>query len=192
MIMVLFLNYFVFELLLLSLYLLHAVDIECFTDDPLGRDYRGRVNVTKSGKTCQSWASQSPHNHNKNYPDAGLGDHNYCRNPDIETQGPWCYTTDPSVQWEYCCVGTPRSSCEGEFVTLKSNTNFHQAFLFCFVLFCFVLFCFVLFRFVSFRFVSFCFLFVCLFVIFFVLFCFVLFCFLFCFVFCLFVCLLFF
>lgn len=26
---------------------------------------------------------------------------NYCRNPDADTR-PWCYTTDPSVRWEYC------------------------------------------------------------------------------------------
>lgn len=26
---------------------------------------------------------------------------NYCRNPDAD-RGPWCYTTDPSVRWEYC------------------------------------------------------------------------------------------
>lgn len=26
---------------------------------------------------------------------------NYCRNPDADSR-PWCYTTDPSVRWEYC------------------------------------------------------------------------------------------
>ena len=76
------------------------------------------MSKTKSGKTCQNWTSQIPHNNNKtpsNYPTAGLGDHNYCRNPNNETQGPWCYTTNSSVQWEYCCVGPPRSSCGGGF-----------------------------------------------------------------------------
>jgi hypothetical protein len=29
---------------------------------------------------------------------------NYCRNPDSEPGGPWCYTTDAGVRWEYCDV----------------------------------------------------------------------------------------
>ena len=29
---------------------------------------------------------------------------NYCRNPDNEPGGPWCYTTDPDKRWEYCDV----------------------------------------------------------------------------------------
>jgi len=56
-------------------------------------------NKTKSGKTCQKWTSQDPHNH-----DNVIGDHNYCRNPDSE-EGPWCYTTDPNSRWEYCDCG---------------------------------------------------------------------------------------
>ncbi len=30
--------------------------------------------------------------------------HNYCRNPDNEPEGAWCYTADPNVRWEYCNV----------------------------------------------------------------------------------------
>uniref|UniRef100_A0A3B4B8Z0 Kringle domain-containing protein n=1 Tax=Periophthalmus magnuspinnatus TaxID=409849 RepID=A0A3B4B8Z0_9GOBI len=70
-----------------------------------GIAYRGTVAVTESGKTCQSWSSQTPHKHNRtpdNYPCKGL-DNNYCRNPDNERQ-PWCYTTDPETRWEYCSV----------------------------------------------------------------------------------------
>ena len=68
-------------------------------------DYRGTVNVTSSGKTCQAWSSQSPHIHSfapAAYPDSGL-DENFCRNPDGEDFA-WCYTTDPDTRWEYCDV----------------------------------------------------------------------------------------
>ena len=27
---------------------------------------------------------------------------NHCRSPDGDTQGIWCYTTDPDVVWGYC------------------------------------------------------------------------------------------
>ncbi|XP_078023202.1 apolipoprotein(a)-like isoform X7 [Epinephelus lanceolatus] len=81
--------------------------LTCFTGK--GEAYRGTTAVTESGKTCQSWSAQTPHQHSRtpdNYPDKGL-DNNYCRNPDDE-KIPWCYTTDPDSHWEYCSV----QSCE--------------------------------------------------------------------------------
>ncbi|XP_028996559.1 plasminogen isoform X2 [Betta splendens] len=78
-------------------------ELSCATGE--GGAYRGTVAVTESGKTCQSWSSQTPNKHNRtpeNYPCKGL-DSNYCRNPDNERR-PWCYTTDPNTRWEYCSV----------------------------------------------------------------------------------------
>merc|ERR1719421_2175725 len=69
-----------------------------------GLSYRGCQTKTVSGKTCQKWTVQTPHRHSRkpaNYPNAGLGDHNYCRNPDREP-AIWCYTTDPQKRWEFC------------------------------------------------------------------------------------------
>ena len=37
------------------------------------------------------------------YPRAGLGGHNYCRNPDGE-QRPYCYTVNENLRWDYCDV----------------------------------------------------------------------------------------
>ncbi|XP_040920313.1 plasminogen isoform X2 [Toxotes jaculatrix] len=78
-------------------------ELTCATGE--GGAYRGTVAVTESGKTCQSWSSQTPHKHNRtpeNYPCKGL-DNNYCRNPDNERM-PWCYTTESETRWEYCKV----------------------------------------------------------------------------------------
>lgn len=61
--------------------------------------------MTKTGKTCQAWHSNSPHEHSRkkeSYPTTGL-DRNYCRNPDGE-KTIWCYTTDPNTRTEECDV----------------------------------------------------------------------------------------
>ncbi|CAG0904076.1 unnamed protein product [Darwinula stevensoni] len=76
-----------------------------------GREYSGFKNMTLSGKKCQPWLSQTPNEHSTIlrlpvFPDPGMdGRHNYCRNPDLEKKGPWCYNgegTDPA--WEYCDI----------------------------------------------------------------------------------------
>ncbi|XP_076128071.1 plasminogen-like [Alosa pseudoharengus] len=77
---------------------------ECITGD--GSSYRGTKSRTKSGKTCQRWASKSPHIPNmtpEKYPNADL-ESNYCRNPDNDAGGPWCYTTDLQTRWESCDI----------------------------------------------------------------------------------------
>merc|ERR1719210_882850 len=71
---------------------------------PGGSLYRGCQTRTRSGRSCLSWSSQSPHRHTRTprrYPRKGLGNHEYCRNPDGEPTI-WCYTTDPNVRWEFC------------------------------------------------------------------------------------------
>ncbi|XP_056419590.1 plasminogen [Hyla sarda] len=82
----------------------------CFTGD--GKNYRGTESKTRSGKTCQDWTATTPHTPNytpTNFPDAGL-DANFCRNPDGDPNGPWCYTTDPNQRFEFCDI----TQCEEE------------------------------------------------------------------------------
>ena len=72
------------------------------------------MSKTKSGLECQLWSHQSPQQHTKthlNFPDDGLGGHNHCRNPGRERQGPWCFTTNPSVRFELCEVSPPQATC---------------------------------------------------------------------------------
>ncbi|XP_059211902.1 plasminogen isoform X2 [Centropristis striata] len=83
---------------------------DCYEGD--GTTYRGITSETISGKRCQAWSSMTPHNHKKTpqaFPTADLR-RNLCRNPDGD-RAPWCYTTDPSVRWEYCnldkCAAAP-------------------------------------------------------------------------------------
>ncbi|XP_054833459.1 hepatocyte growth factor-like protein isoform X2 [Eublepharis macularius] len=91
-----------------------------------GEDYQGFVDHTESGKECQRWDLQFPHKHpyqpNK-YPDKDLSD-NYCRNPD-SSERPWCYTTDPALEREYChirkCKKRPRLTTKTSCFRLKGE-----------------------------------------------------------------------
>ncbi|XP_062853582.1 hepatocyte growth factor-like protein [Trichomycterus rosablanca] len=83
-----------------------------------GEDYRGKVSKTKSGRTCQQWWSKFPHDHRWTpSPTNGL-ELNYCRNPDGDSIGPWCYTTDPERRYETCNIPQCRDdvciTCNGE------------------------------------------------------------------------------
>lgn len=82
--------------------------VDC-TWTPDGRYYVGHTSVTVSGGKCQAWTSQSPHSHSFDqddmFPDSSAAAAlNYCRNPDDDPAGLWCYTTDPGKRWEYCDV----------------------------------------------------------------------------------------
>eukprot|EP00746_Dinoflagellata_sp_MGD_P151096 gnl/MRDRNA2_/MRDRNA2_82789_c0_seq2.p1 gnl/MRDRNA2_/MRDRNA2_82789_c0~~gnl/MRDRNA2_/MRDRNA2_82789_c0_seq2.p1 ORF type:complete len:295 (+),score=61.78 gnl/MRDRNA2_/MRDRNA2_82789_c0_seq2:71-955(+) len=71
--------------------------------DDYGLTYRGLVTSTESGRTCQNWLDQHPHKIDiKPSKENGLGNHNFCRNPDESFKKPWCYTMDPTVEKEEC------------------------------------------------------------------------------------------
>ncbi len=67
------------------------------------------ISRTESGLKCQQWNKQSPHSHFYTtldpFPDEKFYYvRNYCRNPDGYRRRPWCYTTDPNIEWQYCHV----------------------------------------------------------------------------------------
>jgi len=67
--------------------------------------YDGLRNRTKSGIICQPWEEEFPHVPRHRPIDASAEfNHNFCRNPDGDPNGPWCYTTNPRVRYEYCGV----------------------------------------------------------------------------------------
>ena len=109
--------------------------IHCYYGSGVG--YRGNVSITRSGLPCQRWISQCPHRHLRIPQDVvdGQNDSNMCRNPDASApDGPWCYTTDPKVRWEYCNIsrcsprGTRGKFCFRKILQLKKDKlNMHAS-----------------------------------------------------------------
>uniref|UniRef100_A0A452EN11 Hepatocyte growth factor-like protein n=1 Tax=Capra hircus TaxID=9925 RepID=A0A452EN11_CAPHI len=71
-----------------------------------GELYRGSVSKTRKGIRCQNWSAEMPHKpqfKHTSAPHAPL-EENFCRNPDGDSHGPWCYTTDPGTPFDYCAL----------------------------------------------------------------------------------------
>ena len=74
--------------------------------------------MTVNGYTCQKWTEQLPYEHiytMDKFNEKGIGDHNYCRNPDGEDESgteleAWCYTTSLTKHWDWCEVPTCHSA----------------------------------------------------------------------------------
>lgn len=77
----------------------------CYQDS--GETYRGTWSQTETGADCLNWNSTAvvQKRYNAQRADAillGLGNHNYCRNPDKDSK-PWCHIFKMGTySWEYC------------------------------------------------------------------------------------------
>lgn len=88
-------------------------NIGCYKMSDHGQGYVGTISETRSDIECQSWSSQDPHSHRVTDMN---GDSNFCRNPNGDVGGPWCFTTDPLKRWESCDVPT----CGGMFQLIRN------------------------------------------------------------------------
>ncbi|KAM9394530.1 phosphoinositide-3-kinase-interacting protein 1 [Pholidichthys leucotaenia] len=82
-----------------------------------GVDYRGEQQTSSSGLTCLNWTNNTKDYDVTIHPDAqtGVGDHNYCRNPD-SSERPWCYIAGPdgTIQRQFCTLETCREQTSAE------------------------------------------------------------------------------
>jgi len=77
--------------------------------------YTGDLSFTEQGYECAAWDDESTHAHKW----SSVGSHNYCRNPDGEATGPWCYVNNEE-KWDFC--GVPKcKEPENEFVAAQSQ-----------------------------------------------------------------------
>jgi len=67
-------------------------NIDCIPDTA-GKQYKGTVDRTTQGRPCQRWDEDHPGYRIKSYFPHDKN-HNHCRNPDNDSNGPWCYIAD--------------------------------------------------------------------------------------------------
>ena len=83
-------------------FLLLFIAADCYLNN--SEEYRGTIDYTVSGKTCQAWNVNFPHTVDYQPIDPTAGTTNYCRETTHKEGGPVCYTTDPVMKWEYCFI----------------------------------------------------------------------------------------
>ncbi|KAJ3604720.1 hypothetical protein NHX12_029459 [Muraenolepis orangiensis] len=92
---------------------------DCLRSD--GAGYRGDLQVSSTGLPCLVWTNLT-REEDVVHPDSetGVGDHNYCRNPD-SSEGPWCFIGGPdgTVQRQACSI----QPCTEETVSAETTTT---------------------------------------------------------------------
>ncbi|XP_051974685.1 hepatocyte growth factor-like [Xyrauchen texanus] len=73
---------------------------ECYEDN--GESYRGNLSKTRSGIPCGLWSDHTFRRDTRSAEASAGLELNLCRNPDRDKHGPWCYTSNSSIPWDYC------------------------------------------------------------------------------------------
>lgn len=85
----------------------HYADVPC-KRTRLGLEYNGATSVTISGTRCVSWSSLSPVLFRQVWQAydsrTAMAAGSFCRNPDGDVRGPWCYINAAAEATEYCSV----------------------------------------------------------------------------------------
>lgn len=72
-----------------------------------GEDYNGTKRTTTSGKACIKWSEAPKQFLSSSFREMnslrGTKNKAYCRNPDLSSEGPWCFTNRDGT-WEYCDI----------------------------------------------------------------------------------------
>lgn len=92
---------------------------ECYRG--IGNSYRGSLSKTRFDLTCATWSKnmEDLKRHTFQAPDETILENNYCRNPDNDVHGPWCYTDNAHIPWDYCSI----SHCEGDTTPAVANLD---------------------------------------------------------------------
>ncbi|CAH2275686.1 hepatocyte growth factor [Pelobates cultripes] len=92
---------------------------ECYYGN--GDTYKGTLSITRYRLHCARWDKNIDDlkRHTFKEPNISIIEKNYCRNPDNDVHGPWCYTDNPLVPWDYCAI----SRCEGDTTPLMGNLD---------------------------------------------------------------------
>ena len=90
----------------------------CWSSD----GYNGTVSTTVAHRACQKWDKNWPHEIHDQFRPAEA-DHNYCRNPNDDPRGPWCFTTSRLVQIDYCDIPKCSGVSQGPVILTVDVTD---------------------------------------------------------------------